>query len=183
MKRTLTRLVVALLEYLLGFLALAVFAAVAFSAGAPTDERLIGAFKLGAVLAAVELAVLWARTAPANRLIVGANAWLLAGGLAAFAEQWWWLKGYQHLGETSLFLSMLGVGIIATAFTPTGFVATDGPRRKVVLASLAMLLAVGLAAMVSVQFRGDVKWAAVLPVIALSWLNRLAAQAVRKGWP
>ncbi|MBP8102291.1 MAG: hypothetical protein KAY54_10455, partial [Burkholderiaceae bacterium] len=98
-------------------------------------------------------------------------------------EQWWWLKGYQHLGETSLFLSMLGVGIIATAFTPTGFVATDGPRRKVVLASLAMLLAVGLAAMVSVQFRGDVKWAAVLPVIALSWLNRLAAQAVRKGWP
>ena len=183
MKRTLTRLAVALLEYLLGFLALAVFAAVAFSAGAPTDERLIVAFKLGAVLAAVELAVLWARTAPANRLIVGANAWLLAGGLAAFAEQWWWLKGYQHLGETSLFLSMLGVGIIATAFTPTGFVATDGPRRKVVLASLAMLLAVGLAAMVSVQFRGDVKWAAVLPVIALSWLNRLAAQAVRKGWP
>jgi hypothetical protein len=183
MKRTLTRLAVALLEYLLGFLALAVFAAVAFSAGAPTDERLIRAFKLGAVLAAVELAVLWARTAPANRLIVGANAWLLAGGLAAFTEQWWWLKGYQHLGETSLFLSMLGVGIIATAFTPTGFVATDGPRRKVVLASLAMLLAVGLAAMVSVQFRGDVKWAAVLPVIALSWLNRLAAQAVRKGWP
>ena len=144
MKRTLTRLVVALLEYLLGFLALAVFAAVAFSAGAPTDERLIRAFKLGAVLAAVELAVLWARTAPANRLIVGANAWLLAGGLAAFTEQWWWLKGYQHLGETSLFLSMLGVGIIATAFTPTGFVATDGPRRKVVLASLAMLLALSL---------------------------------------
>ena len=183
MKRTLTRLAVALLEYLLGFLALAVFAAVAFSAGAPTDERLIVAFKLGAVLAGVELAVLLVRAAPANRLIVGANAWLLAGGLAAFTEQWWWLKGYQHLGETSLFLSMLGVGIVATAFTPTGFVATDGPRRKVVLASLAMLLAVGLAAMVSVQFRGDVKWAAVLPVIALSWLNRLAAQAVRKGWP
>jgi hypothetical protein len=78
------------------------------------------------------------------------------GDWAAFTEQWWWLKGYQQLGETSLFLSMLGVGIIATAFTPTGFVATDGPRRKVVLASLAMLLAVGLAAMVSVQFRGDV---------------------------
>ncbi|OQC03279.1 hypothetical protein [Candidatus Skiveiella danica] len=183
MKRTLTRLAVALLEYLLGFLALAVFAAVAFSAGAPTDERLIVAFKLGAVLAGVELAVLLVRAAPANRLIVGANAWLLAGGLAAFTEQWWWLKGYQHLGETSLFLSMLGVGIVATAFTPTGFVAAAGPRRKVVLASLAMLLAVGLAAMVSVQFRGDVKWAAVLPVIALSWLNRLAAQAVRKGWP
>ena len=49
--RTMKRLALALLEYLLGFLALAVFAAVAFSAGAPTDERLIGAFKLGAVLA------------------------------------------------------------------------------------------------------------------------------------
>jgi len=181
--RNMKRLAVAVLEYLLGFLALAVFAAVAFSAGAPTDERLIGAFKLGAVLAAVELAVLLVRAAPANRLIVGANAWLLAGGLAAFAEQWWWLKGYQQLGEASLFLSMLGVGIVATAFTPTGFVAAAGPRRKVIPASLAMLLAVGLAAVVSVQFRGDVKWAAVLPVIALSWLNRRVAQAVKKGWP
>jgi uncharacterized membrane protein YfcA len=75
------------------------------------------------------------------------------------------------------------VGIVATAFTPTGFVAAAGPRRKVIPASLAMLLAVGLAAVVSVQFRGDVKWAAVLPVIALSWLNRLVAQAVKKGWP
>jgi hypothetical protein len=130
MKRTLTRLAVALLEYLLGFLALAVFAAVAFSAGAPTDERLIVAFKLGAVLAGVELAVLLVRAAPANRLIVGANAWLLAGGLAAFTEQWWWLKGYQHLGETSLFLSMLGVGIVATAFTPTGFVARPDPGAR-----------------------------------------------------
>jgi len=178
--RAMKRVAIAILEYLLGFLALAVFAAVAFSAGSPTDERLIAAFKLGAALAAAELAVLWARTAPANRLIVGANAWLLAGGLAAFTEQWWWLKAYQRLGETSLFLSMLGVGIAATAFSSTGFVAVDGPRRKVVKASWALLAAVLVAGAVSVQFRGDVKWAAVLPVIALSWLNRLLARAVKQ---
>jgi len=59
-------------------------------------------------------------------------------------------------------------------------VAADGPRRKVVVASWALLTAVLVAGAVSVQFRGDVKWAAVLPVIALSWLNRLLARAVRQ---
>ncbi len=77
------RVALAVLEYLLGFLALAVFAAVAFGSGAPSDDRLIGAFKLGALLAAIELCVLLLRTAPANRLIIGANLWLLAGGTAA----------------------------------------------------------------------------------------------------
>lgn len=151
------RLVFAAIDDLLGFMALAIFAAVAFSAGAPTDDRLIGAFKIGAVLAAAELTVWLARAAPANRLILEANLWLLAGGGAAFTGQWWWLKGYQRMGEASLFLSMLGVGLVATVFTPTGFVAADGPRRKGVVAS----------------------WA-VLPVIALSWLNRLLARAVRQ---
>lgn len=177
------RLSIVVLEYLLGFLALAVFAAVAFSAGAPTDERLISAFKIGAVLAAVELAVLLARAPPANRLIVGANAWLLAGGLAAFTEQWWWLKGYQRLGESSLFLSMLCVGMVTTAFTPTGFVAAAGPRRHMIVASLVLLLSVGVAGAMSVHFRGDVKWAAVVPIIALSWLNRLLARAMRTEAP
>jgi hypothetical protein len=50
----------------------------------------------------------------------------------------------------------------------------------VVVASWALLTAVLVAGAVSVQFRGDVKWAAVLPVIALSWLNRLLARAVRQ---
>lgn len=163
----------AILGYLLGFLALAVFAAVAFGAGPPGDEQMLKAFRLGALLAGVELAVLAWRSEPANRLIVGANVWLIAGGLAALLEQWWWLRGYQRLGEASLFLAMATVGMLTTVFTSAGFVAVpQGDRARVLKASWALLAAVLLALGVSVMFRGDIRLAAVLPVIALSWLSR-----------
>ena len=170
--------VLAVVEYLLGFLALAFFAYLAFSGGPATDERLVLAFKLSAPVAVAELAALLWRSVPANRLILGANIWLVAGGLAAFLEQWWWLKGYQQLGEASLFVTMIIVGLATTALSPTGFVAAAGPRRAVMLASLALLAAVCLALFAAIHFRGNVKFAAVLPVIVLSWLNRLLRRAV-----
>lgn len=128
----------ALVEYVLGFLALALFAFMAYGSGPPTDERLLLAFKVSAPVAVVELAVLWWRAAPANRLILGANLWLTAGGLAALLQQWWWLKGYQQFGEAGLFVAMALVGLVTTAFSPAGFVAAVGPRRPVVLASLGL---------------------------------------------
>jgi hypothetical protein len=106
---------------------------------------------------------------------------LLAGGLAAFLEQWWWLKGYQRLGEASLFLSIAFVGLATTALSPAGFVAAVGPRRAVVLASVWLLAAVCLALFAAIHFRGNVKLAAVVPVIALSWFNRLLRRAVPSG--
>ena len=104
----------------------------------------------------------------------------MAGGLAAYLQQWWWLKAYQQLGEAGLFISMVLVGLAATAFSPAGFVAAVGPRRPVVLASLGLLVAVCVALLAAVHFRGNVKFAAVLPVIALSWLNRLLRRAVAR---
>ncbi len=124
------RLVFAAIDYLLGFMALAIFAAVAFSAGAPTDDRLIGAFKIGAVLAAAGLTVWLARAAPANRLIMGANLWLLAGGGAAFTGQWWWLKGYQRMGEASLFLSTLVLACLRQSSPPPGSWRPMGPGAR-----------------------------------------------------
>jgi hypothetical protein len=171
----------AIVEYLLGFLALALFAFLAFGGGATTDDKLLFAFKASAPVAVVELAVLFLRAAPANRLIVGANLWLVAGGLAALLQQWWWLKGYQQLGEASLFISMGIVGLATTALSPTGFVAAAGPRRAVILASLALLAAVLVALAAAVHFRGNLKYAAVIPVIALSWLNRLLRRTVPSG--
>jgi hypothetical protein len=82
----LKRIGIAFVEYLLGFLALAIFAALAFGKGTPTDERMVFAFKIGAGVAAVELAVLLLRSTPTNRLILGANVWLMAGGAAALLE-------------------------------------------------------------------------------------------------
>lgn len=169
----------AVVEYIFGFLALALFAFLAFGSGPATDQRLLFAFEASAPVAVAELAVLVWRAAPANRLILGANLWLAAGGLAAYLQQWWWLEGYQQLGEASLFISMAVVGVITTALSPTGFVAAVGPRRRVVLASLGLLAAVLLALLAAVHFRGNVKLAAVIPVIALSWLNRLLRRTVR----
>ncbi len=50
-----------------------------------------------------------------------------------------------------------------------------------VIASVVLLVAVVLALLASVSFRGTVHWAAVVPVIALSWLNRLLKQSVASG--
>ena len=174
------RAVIAVIEYLLGFLALTVFAAYAFVHGAPTEDRWVFSFKLGACLAALELLVLARRAVPINRLILGANIWLLVGGLAAFLQQWWLLRGYERFGEASLFAAMLAVGIVSTAVNPRGFVAVSGPRRKVLLASSALLAAVAVALVIAVSFRGNVKVAAVLPVIALSWLNRALQRYARE---
>ncbi len=175
------RAALAVVEYLLGFLALAVFATLAFSGGTPSDERFVFAFKVAGGIAFAELAVLFYRAAPANRLIVGANLWLLAGCLAAFAEQWWWLKGYQRLGESGLFISMLLVGLATTFFSSVGFVAAQGERRRVLIASAVLLAAVLAALVASVRFRGSVQWAAVLPVIVLSWVSRLLKRLVSSG--
>jgi hypothetical protein len=174
------RIALAVAEYLLGFLALALFAYLAFSSGPPSDERFVFAFKVAGFVALLEMAALWWRAAPANRLIVGANLWLVAGGLAAFTQQWWWLQAYQRLGESGLFISMLLVGVVSTAFSDLGFIGAPDERRRVLALSIVLLLAVSVALLVSVRFRGTVQWAAVVPVIALSWLQRLLRRLVRR---
>ena len=168
----------AVIEYLLGFLALALFAYLAFGRGPTSDEQFVFAFKMCGAVAAIELVVLLARAAPANRLIVGANLWLIAGGLAAFLEQWWFLRVYQHFGEASLFFAMLCVGVLSTAVSPSGFIGKPGQRDKVLRASVLLASAVIAAMLVAIYFRGNVKLAAVMPVIALSWLGRLLRRTV-----
>jgi hypothetical protein len=174
----LRRFFVLTVEYLLGFLALAIFAYLAFATGAPTDERFVSAFKITSVIAAVELAVLGARAAPANRLIIGANLWLVLGGAAAFLEQWWLLKIYQRFGEASLFTSILAVGFLSTALSPAGFIGKVGNKAIVLQRSLMLCLAVLVALAIAIFYQGNVKFAAVFPIIALSWFNRLLRQAV-----
>jgi len=164
---------VAILEYLLGFIALALFAFLAFGRGPATDDVLVQAFKVSGVVASAELAILFSRSKPANRLILGANLWLIAGAFAAYLELWWWLLLYQRFGEASLFMSMLAVGLVSTWLSPSGFVAKIGPATNVRNASLLLLAAVVIALTVAVYFRGNVKYAAVVPIIVLSWLNRI----------
>ena len=163
----------AAIEYMFGFIALALFAFLAFGHGPGSDDGFVHAFKISGLVASVEVAVLLVRPKPANRLILGANIWLIAGAPAAYLELWWWLRVYQQLGEASLFVPMLLVGLVSTWVSPSGFVAKLGPTIEVRRASLLLLASVLVALVAAVYFRGNVKYAAVLPVIALSWLNRL----------
>lgn len=172
----------AIVEYLLGFVALALFAFLAFGRGPASDEQFVHAFKVGGLVALAELAFLLGRTRPANRLVLGANLWLIAGAAAAYLELWWWLRLYQQFGEASLFASMFLLGFASTWLSPSGFVAKHGPTVEVRRASLLLLASVVVALGVSVYFRGDVRYAAVLPVIALSWLNRLLRLRIGGAW-
>jgi hypothetical protein len=170
----------AIIEYLLGFIALVVFVTYAYANGLPTNARWETAFKLGAALAAVEIAVLYLRKPPMNRLILGGNIWLLAGGLAFVVGQESFLRAYERLGEVSVFVSILAVGILSTLFSKNGFIGVQTERRALLAPSLWLLLGVVAALCVAIYFKGDVKLAAVLPLTALAFLNRYLRYKVKK---
>ena len=90
---------------LVQFLPLSLFATYAFWHGTPTNDRWVEAFKLGAVAAAIQLAIVLPRRQPADRLILAANLYLLAGGLAAFTRQWWFLGWYGLVGPSGILSS------------------------------------------------------------------------------
>jgi hypothetical protein len=169
------------LRRLLSFAPLSLFASYAFAHGAPTDDRWVGAFKLGAVAALVQIALFaWLRWT-GSRLILGANLWLLVAGAAAFARLWWVLRGYGVLAESGIFVAMLAVGVVATFATRGGFVGVaSAAPAEVRRASWIMLAATAGAVAMAVAFRGDRTWAAAMPVIALAVLQRTLASRLRR---
>jgi hypothetical protein len=155
------------------FLPLTLFATYAFWHGAPTDDRWVEAFKLGGLAAVVHLLSVVPRGRPVDRLVLGANLYLLAGGVAAVARQWWFLRYYGALGESAIFLFMLGVGAVATFATEAGFLAVPGaPAATIRRHSLVMLAATLAALAVSFVFRGHTQVSTALPVLALTFLQR-----------
>lgn len=169
---------------LVQFFPLSLFATYAFQRGAPTNERWVTAFELAALAAVIQLLILLPQRRPMNRLILGANVYLLIGGAAALTRQWWVLDVYGVLRESAIFLAMLGVGVVATFATPAGFVAVAGAPPEDVRRASLWLLGVTLAAFVAaVVFRGHRAWAAVVPVITLAVLQRVLASRVRSKAP
>lgn len=165
---------------LVQFFPLSLFATYAFWRGVPTNERWVVAFELAALAAVIQLSILLPQRRPMNRLILGANVYLLIGGAAALAKQWWLLEAYGALKESGIFLSMLGVGVVTTFATSAGFVAVaDAPREPIRRASLWLLRATLLAFVMALAFQGNRTLAAVVPVIALAVLQRALASRVR----
>jgi len=169
---------------LLQFFPLSLFAAYAFWNGAPDDARWQRAFELAAIAAIIQLTVLLSQRRPVNRLVLAGNVYLLLGGLAFLTSQWWFLRYYNSLRETAIFIVMMLIGVVTMFGTREGYAALpDAPRGDVMRASLALLAATAAALGLSIVFRGNRYAAAVLPIIALTVLQQVLVrrQAVKSS--
>lgn len=159
---------------LIQFFPLSLFATYAFWYGLPDDQRWREAFQIAAFAAIIQLAIVLPQPRPANRLVLAANIYLMLGGLAFLTHQWWFLNLYNSLRESAIFIVMLAVGIISLLFTQAGYAALpSAPRQTVIKASLWLFAATALALAISITFRGNRTFAAVIPIICLAVLQRI----------
>jgi hypothetical protein len=164
---------IGLIEYLLGFIALTVFAALAFAAAPQTNATWRHAFLVAGAIACVELAVLAYRAKPANRFIIGANVWLIVGAVAFLSKQWWLLAIYERWQGIGLVGAMLAVGVLTSIFSSAGFVGAYGPKPAVTLTSVALLAATACVLWFVWQSREPPQSAMVAPLVMLALLNRV----------
>lgn len=161
--------------------ALIVFVNFVWWHGTPEPERWIAAFEVASAVAGAQLAWLAMQRETLNRVLLGANLYLLAGGAAAALQQWWFLSIYQSLQETGVLLTMALVGGVTTFADRCGYVGVQVAMPGTVrAASLWLLVATLAAVMASVPLRGNPLWAAALPIIGLTLLQKyLAHRLVR----
>lgn len=170
---------------LLQFFALSCFLLVAFRHGEPGLEDWLIAFMVGGAVAVLQVAfaTMIARGRPLNRLLLGVNAYLAVGGLSASTNQLWILQALNDLRESGLFLCILAVGAVATFGSAAGFVgqvdAADPSRtRRYSFALWALALLVSIP---SFAFRGHLSVSAVVPLTALTLVNRWLGKRLREG--
>jgi hypothetical protein len=165
------RVVKTVLGYLLGYVALAIFAMIAFGSGPPTDAIWRRAFLIGGGVAVAELCVLWIMPIPANRLVIAANVYLAAGGAAFALKQWWFLRGYEKFGLSGILLAMFLVGLLTTFATKAGFVGMQAPQALVRRASYVMLgiVLLALASAQAVPKIDSATGAIIITVLAYSY--------------
>jgi hypothetical protein len=154
---------------LIQFFPLSTFATFAFWNGAPTNDRWLEAFQLGALLGLIQLIILLPQKKPLNRLVLAGNIYLILGGLAAFFQQWWYLKLYDSLRESAIILLMVIVGSLTTFVSSSGFIAVKNSDRKF---SIYLLVATISMLPFAIIFEGNRTYAAVLPIIFLAILQR-----------
>lgn len=174
-KPTASRLV-GLATHLLQFLPLSGFLLVAFRHGAPGLEDWLIAFMAGGAIAVLQvlLTLAFARGRPLNRMLLGANAYLVVGGFSALTNQLWILQSLNDLRESGLFLCIFAVGVITTFGSRAGFVGQEhGADRSKTRRDSLLLLAMAIAATIpSFLFRGHLVVSAVVPLTLLTIANR-----------
>ena len=162
---------------LIQFLPLSTFATFAFWNGAPSNDRWLEAFELGALLGLIQLIILLPQKSPLNRLVLAGNIYLILGGLAAFFQQWWYLNICDSLRESAIIILMVIVGSLTTFASSSGFIAVKGSNRKL---SVYLLLASISMIPFAIIFEGNRTFAAVLPIVFLAILQRYSSYIAKQ---
>jgi hypothetical protein len=163
---------------LVQFFPLSMFATFAFWNGVPSNDRWLQAFQIGALLGLIQMVILLPQKRPLNRLVLAGNIYLVLGGLAAFFQQWWYLKLYDTLRESAIILLMIIVGLISTFGSASGFIAVKDSAFK-----YSAYLLIGTISMLpfAIIFEGDRVYAAVLPIIFLALLQRYLSHIAKQS--
>lgn len=134
-------------------------------------------FLVGAVLTVPITALVLRRGYLLNPILVGTDLWLWMGALA-FNLPWPGLASW--LGETqafSLFVAVLGAGLVATMALAGGYVACRTRDSRWLLRGSLGLLALTVAAVLwAWLFRSDIRLGGGLPFIVLNVVRRILVQ-------
>jgi hypothetical protein len=142
--------------------------------GGFTNEAWEGAFIAGSLLAFVETLFLLWKGKPLNRLLLGANIYLIIGGVATALNLLWLLRLYSQLRASAIFIVIFGVGLITTVFTSRGFLGVPAiSKHEVMRLSYILLGFTTICGIVSFWFREDVFLSGTLPVVTLIFIKWL----------
>ena len=148
-----------------------------------TDENGVNwklAFILGACLAVIEKAFLMAKKFPLDRIFLGADIFLIVGGIGFLFDISLILYIYGSLIGATLFAVLLAVGIFTTFLTERGFVGIKHHERsRVIHYSIYQLGAGVLAFLVSFVFRGNIFFGWILPFTGMVVINLILAKRLR----
>jgi hypothetical protein len=173
-----THIVDYLVRGTLAFLPAVVFLRFAQWSGPVTDDRWMLAFEVVTPFAAAYLLYALVARKPGNRLVIATNLYLLVGGLMVLIGLYGGLRIYGVMRESAVLAFVVAVGIVTTAFSRSGFIATQSVDPSRVRRNSLILLAASIAALaVSWPLQGHPFFAAVLPLMILSFIShRLALQ-------
>jgi hypothetical protein len=131
------------------------------------------AFVFSGLFSIVTLSVLMRhKTYILNRVMLGANLFLISGAVAVLLRLSPLMDFYWHMDPAPLFAWVLAVGIATSLFSPHGFVGSpDSGRKQKHLQSALLLAAAVVALVISVLLRGQMFYADILPFIGLFLVN------------
>jgi hypothetical protein len=172
------------------FLPLSIFSTIGFWQPQTSNETWLLAFQVAALVGICQFLLITKLKIVMSRLILSANIYLILGGLASFFQQWWYLEFYNSLQESAIFIVMIFVGITTMLFSNNGFVGINKTlikeaknRININKKSAYLFIAVLIALVVSVMFKGEIAISVVTPIVALAIFQRYLVNAYRLQTP